>query len=375
MNKILLFFLSTILMPACAQNTEIAPLELTDNNLETYIARKSGNGKFIFQPEFNHPVLSYSIFSTGDAPGYDPFSWTLKGSSNRKNWKEIDTRDNQIFCSRFQEMTYAVQKPGNYKYYLLEVKAQNNDSIKIADFLLYTENTLEEWDNFNYPDVNFEILDPQTKGTGLYKKLVQNPDDYIRYHARKVAKILFHTDKDTMNMVQQIRYQLKDYDGISAKSGQPPIVSIVYSTKHIEHSALESLFKLDYETRGVLFHELVHAYQFEPKGIGTYSTNKEFWACIEGLADAVRTEAGFFDIAKLRKAGGHWLDGYKTTGFFIQWLTTKDPDAIRKFHLTVRDLPLWSFDSSMKQIFGPDSGIEILWNEYQQYLSLEQVQK
>ena len=37
-----------------------------------------------------------------------------------------------------------------------------------------------------------------------------------------------------------------------------------------------------------------------------------------------------------RKPGGNWMDGYRTTGFFIQWLTTKDPDAIRKFHETVR---------------------------------------
>lgn len=126
---------------------------------------------------------------------------------------------------------------------------------------------------------------------------------------------------------------------------------------------------LDYETRGVLYHELVHAYQFEPKGIGTYSTNREFWASIEGLADAVRAHAGFFDIEARRKPGGHWLDGYQTTGFFIQWLTTKDPDAIRKLHLTVRDIEVWSFDKAMKSMFGPESSIESLWEEYQEYLS------
>ena len=125
---------------------------------------------------------------------------------------------------------------------------------------------------------------------------------------------------------------------------------------------------LDFETRGVLFHELVHAYQFEPKGIGSYSTNKTFWACIEGLADAVRAQAGYFDMST-RKPGGNWMDGYRTTGFFIQWLTTKDPDAIRKFHETVRDLDEWSFDKAMKRMFGDDASIEGLWNEYQAFLS------
>lgn len=97
-----------------------------------------------------------------------------------------------------------------------------------------------------------------------------------------------------MNDVQKVHYTLKDYDGVSAKSGNPANTSIVYSTQHIEKSANESLYKLDFETRGVLFHELVHAYQFEPKGIGSYSTNKTFWACIEGLADAVRAQARIF---------------------------------------------------------------------------------
>ena len=72
-----------------------------------------------------------------------------------------------------------------------------------------------------------------------------------------------------MNDVQKVHYTLKDYDGVSAKSGNPANTSIVYSTQHIEKSANESLYKLDFETRGVLFHELVHAYQFEPKGIGS----------------------------------------------------------------------------------------------------------
>lgn len=62
------------------------------------------------------------------------------------------------------------------------------------------------------------------------------------------------------------------------------------------------------------------------------------------------------------------MDGYRTTGFFFQWLTTKDPDAIRKLHLTVRDLEVWSFDKAIKSIFGEDSSIEGMWNEYQAFL-------
>ena len=62
--------------------------------------------------------------------------------------------------------------------------------------------------------------------------------------------------------------------------------------------------------------KLVHAYQFEPKESGSYQANeKHSGACIEGLADAVRAQAGYFDMST-RKPGGNWMDGYRTTGLF-----------------------------------------------------------
>ena len=39
--------------------------------------------------------------------------------------------------------------------------------------------------------------------------------------------------------------------------------------------------KVLYETRGVLYHELTHAYQLEPQGIGGYVGGTEFWVFIE----------------------------------------------------------------------------------------------
>lgn len=369
MKKILFLACPFIISATCSRDIQSNLPELTDGNHTTYYSGTTGKNRMLFYYPSNDPVLTYKIYSSDNNPNSDPFSWTLKGSNDGCKWVIIDTRKAQSFCARYQEKLFEVKNPGNYHQYLLEAETFKNDSLRIGDFILCNNNQLKEWDNFSYPDIDFNIMAPDTEGHRLYNMLVQDPSEYIRYHAQKVAEILFYNDNDTMNNVQKIEYILKNYDGISAKSGQPPVVSIVYSTQHIEKSAKESMFKLDYETRGVLYHELVHAYQFEPKGIGSYSTNKEFWAYIEGLADAVRAQAGFFDIKALRKPGGHWLDGYQTTGFFLKWLTTKDPDAIRKIHLTVRDLPEWSFDKSMKQVFGPDNSIESMWNEYQNYLT------
>ena len=355
------------LFSACRDQISVNVPELSDGDPTTYYTGAQGVNKIVFDTQSSIPIQSYKLYSSGEAPAHDPVSWVLKGSYDGTKWVVIDERNDQRFCSRYQEILCTIANPSNYKQYMLEASTAGNDVLILGDVFFSEKNLLTDWKEFNYPAVDFEVLDPQTKGASIYTDLVQDPDAYIKYHAEKVAEILFYTAKDTMNDVQTIQYTLKDYDGVSAKSGNPPVISIVYSTQHIEKSANESLYKLDFETRGVLYHELVHAYQFEPKGIGSYSTNKEFWACIEGMADAVRAEAGFFDWST-RKPGGNWMDGYRTTGFFFQWLTTKDPDAIRKLHLTVRDLEVWSFDKAIKSIFGEDSSIEGMWNEYQAFL-------
>lgn len=84
---------------------------------------------------------------------------------------------------------------------------------------------------------------------------------------------------------------------------------------------------MDFETRGVLLHELTHAYQLEPQGIGSYGTNKVFWAFIEGMADAVRIANGGFHGENDRPKGGNYMDGYRCAGYFFVWLRdNKDPD-------------------------------------------------
>lgn len=363
--------LSILFVPFMACQNQTLPFnvpELLDNNPTTAYTGTSGKNQLLFDVPFSAPVLSYKIYSTGEFPAYDPVNWTLKGSNDGEKWTIVDERKDQSFCSRYQEVLCVVQKPETYKQYMLEAITASSDTIKIGDVILSDKNLKAGWENFKYPKVIFESLDPDTEGSKIYHQLVQNPDEYVKYHTLKVAEILYFTEKDPMTDVQQIDYTLKNYDGVSAKGGSSPNINIVYSTQHIEKSAKESLYKLDFETRGVLYHELTHGYQYEPKGIGNYGNNKTFWACIEGIADAVRAEAGLFDMST-RKPGGNWMDGYRTTGFFIQWLTTKDPDAIRKFHRTVKDLEVWSFDGAIKSVFGPEASIDGMWNEYQEYLT------
>ena len=140
-----------------------------------------------------------------------------------------------------------------------------------------------------------------------------------------------------------------------------------YSTRHIEKSfAKNDTAKLFFETRGVLLHELTHAYQLEPQGIGSYGTNRVFWAFIEGMADAVRVANGGFDGPNARPKGGNYMDGYRTAGYFFVWLRdNKDPEFLRKFNRSTLEVVPWSFDGAIKHILGNEYNIDELWHEYQ----------
>ncbi len=221
------------------------------------------------------------------------------------------------------------------------------------------------WDNYNIGQIEFDNQSPETRGSDIYKTVIKDPKAYITKHARKVLETLYFSPDDSIPNIEHIHYILKDYDGISAKDGMPPSISIVYSTEWIEKSfANNDTARVDYETRGVIYHELTHGFQLEPQGIGSYGTNKTFWAMIEGVADAVRYLNGGFTLAD-RPKGGSYMDGYRTTGFFLAWLTqTKDPNFLRNFNKSTLKVIPWSFNGAIKYALGENYDVDSLWKEY-----------
>lgn len=224
------------------------------------------------------------------------------------------------------------------------------------------------WDKFHYPEVNFENNAAGTKGWEIYHRIVPNPQQYIRATILEVVKTLYWSCLDSIPAVRKINYELNDVDGISAKGGNPPEITIFYSSRWVEKSENNGGDdKVLFETRGVLLHELTHAFQLEPQGIGTYGDGGEFWIFIEGMADAVRIHNGGFPQGN-RKTGGSWRDGYQRTGYFLDWLTRKDPDFLRKFNKSALDVVPWGFDKALKHVLGNQYSVDGLWEEYQEYL-------
>ncbi|MGL6179193.1 MAG: basic secretory protein-like protein [Tannerellaceae bacterium] len=207
-----------------------------------------------------------------------------------------------------------------------------------------------------------------TEGSAIYNTIIPEPQSYITESAREVLDHLYFSPADSIPGIETIEYRLRDYDGVSAKSGAPPGIAIDYSTRWIEKSYLphKDIARLHYETKGVLMHELVHGFQLEPQEIGNYGNSKEFRAMIEGVADAVRYMSGYFMPQDCPK-GGTYMDGYRTTGFFLAWITqTKDKDFLRKFNGSALTVVPWSFDGAVKYALGDAYSVDSLWKEYKE---------
>ena len=205
-----------------------------------------------------------------------------------------------------------------------------------------------------------------TEGSRLYHTIIPDAESYIRQTATEVLATLYDVSSDTIPTVDRLHYTLEDVDGISAKGGGNGNISIFYSTRHIERSfELNDTSRLLFETRGVLLHELTHAFQLEPHGVGNYGNSRVFRAFIEGMADAVRLANGGFEHPEHFAGGGHYLVGYQSAGYFFVWIRdNKNADFLRKFNRSALEVVPWSFDGAIKYALGKDYSIDVLWKEY-----------
>ncbi|MFE9453763.1 GH92 family glycosyl hydrolase [Streptomyces sp. NPDC006739] len=101
-----------------------------------------------FQPtgwvefDLDRPVrlVTYALTSANDFDGRDPRDWTLRGSTDGKDWKTVDTRSDESFSARFQTKSYDLAQPAEYQYFRLEVTRNNGapDILQLADLQFST---------------------------------------------------------------------------------------------------------------------------------------------------------------------------------------------------------------------------------------------
>lgn len=348
---------------------------LEDNDLTTCFEAEAGDdGVEAVVTCDAGEIVAYTLVSSGLAEQTengvetpcDPASWKVYGSNDGLNWTEVDSREEIRFIARFQNHIYYFDAPANYASYKFVFHPNGGDKVALSDILFHAEDPYAEWKNFESPRITFIDL-AEDKGSQLYDVLVQDKQAYLKWHALEICTYLYFNDRDERFPVTDIEYFLEPMPGeVSYKGGGSPKVNIHYSTDWIQKSANESLLKLSLETRGVLFHEMVHAFQLEPKGIPAYSQGNTSWAAIEGLADAVRTAAGYHDYST-RNVNGSLMSGYQTTGMFCYWLTqTQDKDAIRNLNASMRTVDPWSWEAALKYALGEDASERTLWTAYKE---------
>ena len=77
--------------------------------------------QYDFSGENAYAVNQYTITSANDAPERDPKDWYFKGSNDGSTWTTLDTRNGEVFASRFQKKTYSFSNGDAYKIYRLDI--------------------------------------------------------------------------------------------------------------------------------------------------------------------------------------------------------------------------------------------------------------
>ncbi len=93
--------------------------------------------QYDFGPDHTPAITAYTITSPHFKPERDPRDWEFQGSEDGTHWITLDTRRDQTFPLRFYEVEYSLPKPAAYRYFRLNVTANNGDNdLHIADLKL-----------------------------------------------------------------------------------------------------------------------------------------------------------------------------------------------------------------------------------------------
>lgn len=84
-------------------------------------------------------VQRYTVTSSNDKVPRDPKDWQFQGSNDGSTWITLDTQSNQAFAQRYQLKSYTVASPAPYRYYKLNITANNGDTTftDLAELGLY----------------------------------------------------------------------------------------------------------------------------------------------------------------------------------------------------------------------------------------------
>lgn len=114
---------------ATASVNGTGPEQAFDGNVRTRWfnndAGSTGWLQYDFGSGVTRTITRYSVASAMDVPERDPRDWEFEGSNNGSTWTTLDTQSNQTFTTRFEMKTFQVARPTAYRYYRLNITANN----------------------------------------------------------------------------------------------------------------------------------------------------------------------------------------------------------------------------------------------------------
>ena len=86
-------------------------------------------------------AVYYTITAGNDSPNRDAKDWIMEGSNDGNLFIELDKRDKEAFKERGETKKYKISNPGEYKYYRLNILANNGDTrTQLSEMDLIGEN-------------------------------------------------------------------------------------------------------------------------------------------------------------------------------------------------------------------------------------------
>lgn len=89
-------------------------------------------------PFIRQTVRRYAITSANDVTNRDPVAWQFLASNDGAAWVTLDTQANQFFSYRYQTLTYPISNTNLYRFYRLNITANNGDagSLQLSELAL-----------------------------------------------------------------------------------------------------------------------------------------------------------------------------------------------------------------------------------------------
>lgn len=99
-----------------------------DGNSGTEWFYKGVSGWLSYDLGHKELVQRYTISVDDKEASRDPKDWQFQGSNDGLTWTTLDTQARQVFAERFKPNSYVIAKPAAYRYYRINITANNGDS-------------------------------------------------------------------------------------------------------------------------------------------------------------------------------------------------------------------------------------------------------